>query len=510
MKAKLLSLLLLSLSLVQLLSALPNVVVVMADDLGPGDIAFYHRERTGSTEIIPTPNMDQLIAEGLRFSRAHSPASLCAPSRFSMLTGNYPYRSYSPFGAWAPSHDTGIDPDFTTSARIAKAANYRTAFFGKWGLGGQMFVKGSDKIKKGWGSGDIDFTRRAKGPNDYGFDYACELPQGIQGEPFVYYENQQWMKLKPDSELVPIHPEQSLYDISRKHNDLVGIGDSNWDPRDAGEILTSKAVSFIEEHKKSHSDQPFFIYYCSQAVHIPHTPPEQLNGTKIAGTTPGVHGDMIREFDVQIGILRDALKENGFDQNTLFIVTSDNGGLKADPEMIEAGHDPTDGLRSIKGSIHEGGHRIPFIAVWPGLIAPNQESDALIVGHDVVATLASVTGQPIDRSKIKDSKDLLPLFRQTQQAEGHDVLLHQSNSSKGADYAIQQGDWKLIMNTPGRKNLKGLKPTGLFDLSSNPSEKEELNQLENPEQAPIVRRLLELYSELRASGGPTVRDALQE
>jgi len=489
-----------------LVQAAPNVVVIMADDLGPGDIGFYHRERTGEPELIPTPNMDRMIAEGIRFSRAHSPASLCAPSRFSMLTGNFPFRNYSPFGAWSPSNRTGIDPKYTTSARIAKAADYRTAFFGKWGLGGQMYVKGSDEIKQGWGKDDIDYTRRAKGPNAYGFDYALELPQGIQNEPFAYYENGEWMKLKPDSELVPIGPKQSMYDISRKHKDMIAIGDSNWDPREAGGILVSKAVEFITNHKADHPDKPFFIYYCSQAVHIPHTPPEQLNGEKIAGSTLGVHGDMVREFDVQIGMLRAALQMNGYDKNTLIILTSDNGGLSSDPLMSEQGHDSTNGLRAIKGSIHEGGHRVPFVAVWPGVIKPNQESDALIVGHDVVATLASVSGQKINRSQVMDSQDLLPLFLQSEGTKGHDVIVHQSSVKKRANYAIQEEEWKLIMSAPNRKNLKELQATALFNLGSNPDEKEALNLLKNPEYSLVQKRLFERFLQVRESGEPTVND----
>jgi arylsulfatase A-like enzyme len=494
------------LTLPLLVQATPNVIVIMADDLGPGDIGFYHRERTGERELIPTPNMDRMIAEGIRFTRAHSPASLCAPSRFSMLSGNFPFRNYSPFGAWSPSNRTGIDPKYTTSARIAKAAGYQTAFFGKWGLGGQMYVNGSDKIKKGWGKDDIDYTRRAKGPNQYGFDYALELPQGIQNEPFAYYENGEWMKLKPDSELVPLGPKQSMYDISRKHKDMVAIGDSNWDPRDAGKILASKAVEFIENHKAEHPDKPFYIYYCSQAVHIPHTPPAQLNGVKIAGSTLGVHGDMVREFDVQIGMLRAALQANGYDKNTLLILTSDNGGLKADPAMSEQGHDSTNGLRAIKGSIHEGGHRIPFVAVWPGVIAPNQESDALIVGHDVVATLASVSGQRIDRSKVMDSQDLMPIFLQHKDAKGHDVIVHQSSVQEHANYAIQEDNWKLIMRAPNRKNLVGLESTALFNLANNPNENEDLNLLENPEYSRVQKRLFDRFLQIRESGEPTVRD----
>ena len=269
-------------------AAAPNVVVVMADDIGLGDIGFYHRERTGRAPVVATPNIDALIHAGIRFSDAHSPASLCAPTRFSMLTGNYSFRIARPFGVWSPAADSLIDPDFTTSARIAKVGGYHTAFFGKWGCGGA------------WPNGPPDYRQETEGACSYGFDYACELPSGIQDEPFAFYENRVWMKVGPSSRLTRLSAAQTGYATSIKHRDRGGIGDSDWDPRKVGAILAGKAVTFIDRHVKEYSGTPFFVYYCSQAVHIPHTPPQKLNGTRIRGVTPAAHGDMIRELDVQV------------------------------------------------------------------------------------------------------------------------------------------------------------------------------------------------------------------
>jgi len=172
---------------------LPNIVVVMADDIGLGDLSFYHRQRTGKEPIVQTPNLDRLIEEGMRFSDAHSPASLCAPTRFSMMTGNFSYRNARPWGVWTPEADALIEPEFTTVARIAKAGGYNTAFFGKWGLGGV------------WKGIPSDYSKMDAGALHYGFDYAVELPQGIQNKPYAFYENGKWMKLKPDS-CVDAHP----------------------------------------------------------------------------------------------------------------------------------------------------------------------------------------------------------------------------------------------------------------------------------------------------------------
>jgi len=466
----------------------PNVVVVMADDLGPGDLGFYHRERTGMKEIIPTPNIDQLIREGMRFDDAHSAAPLCAPSRFGMLTGSYSYRNYQPYGVWGSWEKSGVEEGFTTSAKIMKAAGYATAFFGKSGMGGDYNVVDpntafawKDRYRK------YDLAVRTNGPNQWGFDYSFELPSGIQNHPFAFYENGKWMPLKPDSTWKMIGPKQNRYDVSRKHNDLEQIGDSNWDPRLAGSLLTQKARGYIERQAAASPDQPFFIYYCSQAVHIPHSPPEKLDGVKIAGSTPGPHGDMIHELDVQVGMLINALKIAGVYERTLFIFTSDNGGLAPDPAAEKLGHDPSNGWSGIKGAIREGGHRVPFIARWPGTIKPGTKSDATISALDVVATSAEVAGQKISQRQVMDSKNLIPLFTQAKGAEGNAVLVHYS---KGGTAALRKGPWKLYIFG---KNLKNLRPTHLYNLETNPSEDENKDLLNHPEQSERVDQMLKIF-----------------
>lgn len=482
-------------------SAKPNVVVIFADDLGPGDINTYHKERTGKPSPIPTPVMDSLIKQGMRFDDAHAPNSLCAPSRFSMLTGNYPWRNYRPWGCWMPFTKSGVFPKFTTSARIAKTGGYATAFFGKWGCGGRIKTK-DGKIVENKNKTQADWRQIYDAANHHGFDYAYELPSGIQGMPMAYYENGKWDKLKPDSKLVTVGPKQSGYAISRKHRNESFIGDSHWDPTIAGPRLATKAVAYVKKHAKEKPKQPFFIYYCSQAVHIPHTPTKELNGVKIAGSTPGVHGDMVKELDAQVGLIIKALKETGRWTNTLFIVTSDNGGLKPDDKAAAVRHDPTNGLRGIKGSIWEGGDRVPFIAVWPGKIEPGAICREPIVGHDIVATLAHLSGQPVDRKKIKDSMNLVPLLTGKPMTEKHGYLMHQSRN--GPRYAIRKGEFKLIMKAPSAQGLNGLKPVELFNLRSNPSEAVEQNLVNNPEHKVVVDELLKTYLGIRKNRHPTI------
>ena len=252
-------------------------------------------------------------------------------------------------------------------------------------------------------------------------------------------------------------------------------------------------------------DDAFFLYYCSQAVHIPHTPAKELDGVKIAGTTPGLHGDMIRELDVQVGMLVKALKKVGIYDNTLFIFTSDNGGLSWDPGMKEAGHDTSNGLNGSKGSVFEGGHRVPFVAVWPGKIQPDVESDVSIVGHDVVATIAALAGQTISRDVVMDSVNLLPIFLGQARGDHHQYLMHQSKG--GPYYALRQGEWKLIMKGEKPNDMANLTPFKLFNLSKNLGEDDTYNLVGNPEYKPRVDAMFTKYRELRASGAPTVSTA---
>jgi len=484
------------------LSPKPNIIVIFADDVGPGDIGFYHTQRTGQPAVVPTPNIDQMISDGIRFNDAHAPNSVCSPSRFSMLTGNYSFRNEQPFGVWRPWSNPCIEPKYTTSARIAKEGGYATSFFGKWGCGGQLKEKDTDKFVTSENKENADYSQLFKSANYFGFDYALELPCGIQNYPYIIYEDSQWMPLEKDSELVWIGPEQH-----RSPERKSGIGDSNWDPRQVGPILASKAVKYIEKQTAENQNQPFFMYYCSQAVHAPHIPPEELDGIAIAGSTPGAHGDMIHELDTQVGMIINCLKETGVYENTLVILTSDNGGLFfPDSDLTMAGHDSSNGLRGSKGQIYEGGSRVPFIAVWPNRIKPATESNEPIVAHDIVATITAITGQRIPKVVIKDSINLLPLFYGEPKAKGHEVVLQQASNDKmpyGPHYAIRRKEWKLILLAPDKENVKDLKPVALFNLATNPYEDENLNLVDKEQYKSLVKELLEEYLLIRETDKAT-------
>ncbi|MGJ8744009.1 sulfatase-like hydrolase/transferase [Polaribacter sp.] len=255
------------------------------------------------------------------------------------------------------------------------------------------------------------------------------------------------------------------------------------------------------------------MYYCSQAVHIPHTPPVSFNNQKVKGSTPGYHEDMIYELDLQVGMIVEALKKSGAYENTLFIFTSDNGGLGFDKGMIKAGHDASNGMEGKKGSIFEGGHRVPFFASWPGKITPNTESNEPIIGHDIVATVAALSNQELDKTKVFDSANLLPYFLGKSDGKAHQYLMHQS--AGGPTYAIRDGDFKLIMNLGSKgktsKEVKSkgvilskLTPTHLFNLKDNLNEDESKNLLDNPKCKTRVVTMLAKFKELRKTKAATV------
>jgi len=464
----------------------PNIVLIMADDIGQGDIGVYHTLRTGDKPVIPTPNIDKLASAGMVFTDAHSPASLCAPTRFSMMTGNYAFRNKkAPWGAWGELKYSEMDTAFTTIGRIAKQGGYTTAFFGKWGMDGLMSSLPSDY------SG---FEHTDLGPEYYGFDYSYWMPDGIQYHPYMHFENSHWVKLKPDSKITEVTFEQSKYlpEWGTRHRE--GPGDSNWDPAIAGPVLAEKAVSFINRQKKS--DKPFFIYYCSQAVHEPHTPPAKLGKTKIAGKTEFAHGDMIWELDVQVGEIVKALKKNGVYENTLIVITSDNGGLEGEPYDQTPGHDASNGWTGKKGDICEGGHRVPFIANWPGKIKSGNQSDVPIIGLDMVATLASIANVSIEKQNILDSRSLLGIFENNEAILIHPYLIHRSTIENRFFYCIRVGDWKLVAETKGKDKWSTMYPIGLYNLKQNREETDKTNLMDKTEQKERVDQMFNQLKEV--------------
>ncbi len=449
---------------------LPNVVMIMADDWGWSDIAAYRRAQ-GLNDPIPTPNLDRMVAGGMMFTDAHSPAALCAPTRFSMMTGSNPYRNGMQWGTWGFTATSAFSNgrNHITVGEIAKTAGYRTAFFGKMHFGG----------------GVTNYENTMPNfPTTYGFDYVFSTHGGIQDPPYLYFENDRFVKIDSASPLNPSAPgfnadlkewASGNYTIANGtgniQNSHAGTGDVNWNSSQNGIINSKKAAAFIGDHLANHPDQPFMMYYCTPQVHVPHTPPIDFNpnadGTphatndadfvQVQGITGGTEiADMIHELDLQVGRIINALEDPNGDgnvedsilTNTLLMFTSDNGGLSKDRGL--PGYDSTGVLRGFKASSYEGGHRVPFVAMWPGMIETNSVSDQLICGSDWVGLMYALTTNSMAADQAMDCVNILPtlLGEQPESEPLREFLILQGHNVSKSDnsYIMRQGDYVLLMD----------------------------------------------------------------
>ncbi len=482
---------------------LPNVIMILADDIGYGDIGVYGGK-------IPTPNIDRLARSGMRFMDAHSPAALCAPSRFSMLTGSYPYRSHSDGGAWNTNTPSIFsDPKghtkagrHITVAQIMQQAGYRTAFFGKSHLGGDVRELSGSLIRNEKNIYKMDLSKGVHNSiNEYGFDYSYSLPSGIQHEPFAFFENGNFAPFDPakpadnSSGRMWLNGRYAVGDngISEivEHAERPGIGDVDYDSSQVGIMLTDIAVEFIDKHiasnKANSESRPFMLYFASQAIHVPHTPPKDFDGDpsqmneQVIGVTGGATGDFIYELDLQVGKLLKKLDDEKLTDNTIVFFTSDNGALW--PNICDYGQTDQDNngpLRDYKASIYEGGHRVPFIVKWPGHVKKNSVSDEPIVAHDWVATMYELTNQNIENDQALDCISLLPLITGKRESSEplHPFILYQAGYSK--DGAIREGNWVLMVD---RHN----KATELYDLGTDLEQNNNLIHL--PQHKKLVKQL---------------------
>ncbi len=473
----------------------PNIVVIMADDVGLGDISAFHRQYSKKPVVVETPNIDKLAAEGISFTDAHAPTSLCAPTRYSVMTGNSTYRGYNPWGVWSSFAKTAITAEDATIGRIAQQAGYTTGFVGKWHLGGTFLNKKGAAYtgpKNGPLSKTVDVTKWIAGhPAEMGFDYDYTLPTGVQGPMYLAYENGQWAPFDKNSKITYVDKNTAL-DPAFISDKGPGMGESHWDARALNMQLTHKATEFI---RRSAGQKPFLLNYWSPAVHLPHTPPKEIDGIKIAGTTPSNHLDMNRVLDLEVGKIIQALKDTSEYDNTLIIFTSDNGGL-ADEKANQAGHNSPGQYSGRKNTALEGGQRVPFIAVWPGKIEAGRVSDALVNGTDIIATIAQVTGIKLNEKQAKDSWNIMPELL-GKPYENRTLLMQQAGSGK--ELMLRQGDWKLIILTNHKVTKREV--IGLYNLKKDPQEQR--NLLHSPEYKEKAKAMFDLYWDIRESGRRT-------
>ncbi len=475
----------------------PNIVVIMADDLGLGDVSHHVRVHQKKAPIIETPAIDALARQSLWFTDGHSATSLCSPTRYCMMSGNNNYRSNAPWGVWGTFRESAFVKGEATLGSVVQDAGYATGFIGKWHLGGDFRDIKSGGVYRGKKRGvdlseEVDLSRwLGGGPSSWGFDYDFTLPCGIQGPFYTAYENDDWYPLSEKSEIVFLNKSNAVNpkDLTSKG---IGMGDSAWDAREMGKLLSSKAVDFIGSH--ANKDKPFFLYYCSPMCHVPHCPPKEFDGKKIKGATPSAHLDMVLDLDQQINRIVKALKNNGQFENTLIVMTSDNGGLMVGATR-KSGHDVAGGFNGSKNSPLEGGHRTPFFAVWKDHIRRGVTDEAAL-NQDLVATLAALVGTVIPEDQARDSNNLLPLLTGEGEFKSREMLVHQAGAKK--ELIFRKGPWKLILQSDHNKTK--FEPIAFFNLDENLQEDPSKNLVDSAQHEPRLQKMRAEYLEIVRSG----------
>jgi len=481
----------------------PNILVILADDIGYGDLGCY-----GAT-TVKTPHLDRLAREGRRFTDAHSPASTCTPTRRALLTGTYSWRQQAG-SSIAPGDAPLLIPVGTpTLPSLLKQAGYTTGLVGKWHLG--LGPEGGPD----W-NGDIKPS-----PLDLGFDHTFHMAATGDRVPCVYIQDRRVVGLDPADPITVSYkakigtdptgaenPELLTLKHTHGHDMTIvnGVGRigwmtggqaARWKDEDMADIWAAKAIGFIERSR----ERPFFLYLATHGIHVPRVPHPRFRGTSQSGT----RGDVIHELDDTVGQVLAALDRLKLTDNTLVIFSSDNGGVLDDgyEDFGPPGQKPNGVLRGFKGSVFEGGHRLPFIARWPGHVPAGTECSDLIALLDLPATCAALTGVPLPQDGALDSMNILPalLGQPRDQPLRHTFIAHVGGTA--GPFGIREGKWKLT--TSGGKGPRdgaaadGQKKTAgpqLYDLSTDLSETTDIAAA-NPE---VVARLRALVTTQREAG----------
>lgn len=471
--------------------SLPNIILILADDLGYGDVSLYNENAA-----FQTPHIDQLADQGVAFMHAYTSSSVCTPTRYGILTGRYNWRSTLKQGVlWGYSHPL-IDPERLTVGGMLQSANYETGFIGKWHLGWDWAFTSepAGNLDNPGIRPEVDYTRPIQnGPLDRGFKYAYAIPASLDMAPYVYVENNLPTALPVDTTV--------SYDMKgwwRK-----GPTSPDFDHSMVLPHLTGKAVEFIEE--KSQGADPFFLYFALPAPHTPILPLSEFIGK----SNTNFYGDFVLQVDDLVGQITETLANLGILEETILIFTSDNGASPRSDfaELAHAGHDPSYIFRGHKADIFEGGLRVPFLVSWPGQIDRSVRSDEIISTVDFMATFADLTGFDVPDHAGEDSYSFLPILYQ----DNYHKPLREATVLHSVDgrFAIVKDQWKLIV-WPGsggwspptaREELEGLPAFQLYNLTEDPSEQQNL-VARYPRKVETLKTLLEQYiSEGRSTPG---------
>ena len=444
----------------------PNILLILADDVGQGDIEYYW-----NSSLVHMPNIYNLGKMGVTFYDAHS-TPLCAPSRYMLLSGNYPHRGQQPGGSWNlhSEHNQFLSYQKSIAEALKQGSNYTTSMYGKWHIGGKIPLKENGKLNKKMKitSEDHDWTQPLiDGPQDIGFDYSFITSSGIQNQPYSFFRDGFLTTNVSDAVLWNKKSYNTAFGKSIIR--LQGEGDPEWESTKYNQILVNETEAFLDDYLSRRTNEsstdPFFAYVALGAVHGPHSPPNTyLDGTKVAGTYPSNHMDMLFEMDKAVGSLVDMIDLKGLANDTIIIFTSDNGGIKSYASSIH-GHNSHGPFRGAKGDVYEGGNRVPMIFRYDGHFPAGETRNNLVGLQDLYATICELTDVDVpDRSArdslsfaeyIRDGNSTSPRKWQATWAYKGGTILSQS---------IRKGNLKLV------RHISPKAKTELYDLSEDISE----------------------------------------
>ncbi len=456
---------------------LPNIIFIMADDMGYGDVKYLNPESK-----IPTPNMDKVASEGMYFTDAHTPSSVCTPTRYSVLTGRYCWRSRLKRGVLNGYSSRLIEPDRMTVASMLKEHGYHTGCVGKWHLGLTD-------------TQPADFSKPLRpGPNEVGFDYWFGIPASLDMNPYCFIEN--GLPLEPLTGSVKGEKMPRFY--------RGGAASPSFKVEDVMPMITKKACGFIDKHMADMPEKPFFLYFPLTAPHTPWVPLERNNQKSKAG----VYGDFVTLVDWTIGEVMKSVEQHGIKDNTILIITSDNGSHIAcignhnngvsDGSQRYFGHDANYIYRGQKADAWDGGHRVPFIVRWPEKVAAGSSADETVCLVDLTATCAEIVGHKLADNAAEDSYSILPVLEGKKPAGPiREATVHHSISGK---FAIRKGKWKYLdcVGSGGWSGKGDGLPGQLYDMETDPKEK--TNLYESPEHQEIIAELKALLEKYKTQG----------
>ncbi len=476
---------------------LPNIIVILADDMGFGDVQAYNPESK-----IATPNINSLAEEGMKFMDAHTNSAVCTPTRYGLVTGRYAWRTRMKRGVLSGYSSHLIDTGRTTIASLVKQKGYSTAVIGKWHLGvdypwiTSAAPEGFNRLNYFSEDMGIDYSKAVKnGPNSLGFDYSFIIPGSLDMSPYVYLENGKATAI-PDS----ISPMVPFPAFSRK-----GEISPDFSHQTALDKLTQKAIEYIKDRSKE--DDPFLLYFPLTGPHKPALVAERFEGK--SGFGP--YGDLVMQVDWTVGEVMKAIKENGIDDNTIVIYTSDNGSYMfridagkpdhVDDETVQGFHvDRRQSnyiWRGTKADIYDGGHRIPFIVRWPGNIQEGTSNLNTICMTDIFSTIAEISGIAVSKDAGADSYSFLSLLQGQKSHERPPVIHHSINGT----FSVRYGKWKMIFaeGSGGRQKPVGKpfqEPYQLYNIEKDPSETQ--NVIED--HADVAALLANYLEQIRSNG----------